>query len=80
MATVSEVLVDLSGTIGEKVRREFPDSDLVRRISGSIKDLRDVHGVPEEAMWRTSCREAGGTESSDQGSKVLMQQGTALIP
>ena len=45
-----EVLADLSGAIGDKVRRELPDSDLVRRIWNSIRDLRDVHGVPEEAM------------------------------
>ena len=30
VATVPEVLADLSGTIGEKVRRGLPDSDLVR--------------------------------------------------
>ena len=57
---VPEVLADLSGAIRNKVRRELPDSDLVRRIWNSIRDLRDVHGVPEEAManvvpesWRT---------------------------
>ena len=32
VATVSEVLADLSGAIGDKVRRELPDYDLVRCI------------------------------------------------
>ena len=50
MATVPEVLADLSGAIREKVRRELPDSDLVRRIWKSVRDLRDVHGVSEKAM------------------------------
>ena len=45
-----EVLADLSGAIGKKVRRGLPDSDLVRRIWKSVRDLRDVHGVSEEAM------------------------------
>ena len=45
VATVPEVLADLSGAIGNKVRRELPDSDLVRRIWNSVRDLRDVHGV-----------------------------------
>ena len=61
VATVPEVLADLSGAIGNKVRRELPDSDLVRRIWNSIRDLRDVHGVSEAAManivpesWRDS--------------------------
>ena len=37
-------------SIGDKVRRELPDSDLVRRIWNSVRGLRDVHGVSEEAM------------------------------
>ena len=45
-----EVLADLSGPLGEKVRRELPNSDLVRRIWSSVRDLRDIHGVSEEAM------------------------------
>ena len=29
---------------------ELPNSDLVRRICSSVRDLRDIHGVSEEAM------------------------------
>ena len=50
VATVPEVLADLSGAIGEIVWRGLPDSDLVRRIRKSVRDLRDVHGMSEEAM------------------------------
>ena len=50
VATVPEGLADLTGILGEKVRRGFPDSDLVRRIWSSVRDLRDVHGISEEAM------------------------------
>ena len=50
MATVPEVLADLSGPLGENIRRELPNSDLVRRIWSSVRDLRDIHGVSEEAM------------------------------
>ena len=50
VATVTEVLAKLSGIMGKKVRRGFPDSDLVRRIWSSVRDLRDVHGISEEAM------------------------------
>ena len=60
MADVPEVLADLSGTIGNKVWRELPDSDLVRRTWNSIRDLCDVHGVSEEAMANIvpeSCRD-----------------------
>ena len=61
VATVPEVLADLSGAIGNNVRRELPDSYLVRRIWNSVRDLRYVHGVSEEATatiapesWRDS--------------------------
>ena len=73
VATVPEVLADLSGTTGEKVRRGLPDSDLVRRIWKSIRDLRDVHGVSEEAMetivpesWRDRAFRAGEQSASGQ--------------
>ena len=76
VATVPEVLADLSGTTGEKVRRGLPDSDLVRRIWKSIRDLRDVHGVSEEAMativpesWRDRAFRAG--EQSASGQSII---------
>ena len=50
VVTVPEVLVDLSGAVGNKVRRKLPDSDLVWCIWNSVRDLRDVHGVSEQAM------------------------------
>ena len=73
VATVPEVLADLSGAIGDKVRRELPDSGLVRRIWNSVRDLRDVHGVSEEAManvvpksWRERTFRAGEQGASGQ--------------
>ena len=73
MATVQEVLADLPGAIGDKVRRELPDSDLAWRIWNSVRDLRDVHGVPEEAMtnivpesWRDRAFIAGEQGASGQ--------------
>ena len=70
---VPEVLADLSGAIGEKVRREPSDSYLVRRIWESVRDLRDVHGVSEEAManivpesWRDRAFRAGEQGASGQ--------------
>ena len=73
VATVPEVLAELSGAIGNKVRRELPDSDLVRRIWNSVRDLRDVHGVLEEAManmvpksWRGRAFRAGEQGASEQ--------------
>ena len=73
VATVPEVLADLSGAIGNKVRRRLPDSELVRRIWNSVRDPRDVHGVSEEAManivpksWRDRTVRAGEQGASGQ--------------
>ena len=73
VVTVPEVLADLSGAIGDKVRRELLDSDLVQRIWNSVRDLRDVHGVSEEAMtnvvpesWRDRAFRAGEQGASGQ--------------
>ena len=74
VATVPEVLADLSGARGNTERRELPDSDLMRRIWNSVRDLRDVHGVSEKAManivpesWRNRAfraREQGASGQS----------------
>ena len=73
VAAVPEVLADLSGAIGNKVRRKLPDSDLVRRIWNSVRDLRNVQGVSEEAManilpesWRHRAFRAGEQDASGQ--------------
>ena len=73
VAMVPEVLADLSGAIGNKVRRELPDSDLVRRIWNSVRDLRDVRGVSEEVManivpesWRNRAFRSGEQGASGQ--------------
>ena len=73
VATVPEVLADLSSHTGDKVRRELPDSGLVRRIWNSVRDLRDVHGVSEEARanivpesWRDRAFRSGEQGASGQ--------------
>ena len=50
VAAVPEVLADLSGILGENVRMGLSDSDLVRSIWRSVRDLHDVHGVSEDVM------------------------------
>ena len=50
VAMVPEPLADLSDATGGNVSRDLLDSDFVRRIWSSVRDLRDVHGVAEEAM------------------------------
>ena len=73
VATVPEVLADLSGIIQEEVRRGLPDSDLARRMWRSVRDLRDMPGVSEEATanivpesWRDRAFRPG-----DQGTSIV---------
>ena len=68
VVTVPEVLADLSGAIGNKVRRELPDSDLVRRFY-----LEQRQRPAEEAManiapesWRDRAFRAGEQGPSRQ--------------
>ena len=83
VATVTEVLGDLSGAKGNKLRRELPDSDLVRRIWNSIRDLRNVHGVSERVManivpesWRDRAFRAGEQGASGQSIADVCRQHT----
>ena len=50
VATVLEVLADLSGITGEKVQRGLPDSDLVHRSWGKVSEEAMTNIVPES--WR----------------------------
>ena len=74
-----EVLADLSGPLGEKVRRELPNSDLVRRIWSSVRDRRGIHRVSEEAMaevvpesWRNRAFRANEERASWQSDVELL--------
>ena len=71
VAAVPGALADLSGPLGERPEGELPNSDLVRRIWSSVRDLRDVHGVSEEGManvvpgsWRNRASRANEEEAS----------------
>ena len=77
-ATVPEVLADLCGPLGENVRRELLNSDLVRRIWSSVRDLRDINGESEEAManmvpesWRNRAFRANMEGGSGYDVEVL---------
>ena len=88
VATVPEVLADIWGSIGEKVRRGLPDSDLVRRVWRSVRDLRDVHGVSEDGIanivpkkWRDRAFQPGEQDTSGQSiAEVLPKRQAPAKP
>ena len=50
VATLPAVLADLSGSLGENVRRNLPGSELVTSIWEGVRGLRDEGEVTEEEM------------------------------
>ena len=52
VATLPVVLADLSGSLGKKVLRNLPDSELVTSIWEGVRGLRDDEEVTEEEMGR----------------------------
>ena len=48
VATLPAVLADLSGSLGEKVRKNRPGSELVASMWEGVRSLRDEGGVTEE--------------------------------
>ena len=56
VATLPAVLADLSGILGEKVRRNPPDSELVTSTWERVRGLRDYGGFAEEEMGEAVSR------------------------
>ena len=50
VATLPAVLAELSGSLGEKARRNLPGSELVTSIWEGVRGFRDEGGVTEEDM------------------------------
>ena len=62
VATVPEILADLSGPLREKVRRELPYSDLVRAAYEVASGTFATSMGYRRRQWRTWSRKAVGTE------------------
>ena len=50
VATLPAVLADLSGSLGGKVRRNLPGSELVTSIRDGVRSLQDDGGVTQEGI------------------------------
>ena len=45
-----EVLADLTGPLGDRVRRGLPESRIIAQLGGSLREIRDQSGVTKEEM------------------------------
>ena len=43
-----EVLADLTGPLGDRVRRGLPDSRIIAQLGGSLREIGDTWGVTKE--------------------------------
>ena len=76
------VLADLSGATGDKVRRELPDPDLVRRIWNSVGDLNYAHGVSKGGHGEHRARELARNGLSIRRARFFraISYGTEVLP
>ena len=42
MGTLPEVIVDLTGPLGDRVRRGLHESNLIAQLGGSLREIRDT--------------------------------------
>ena len=45
-----EVLADLTGPLGDRVRRVLPEMSIIYQLGGSLREIRDAWGVTNEAI------------------------------
>ena len=45
-----EVLADLTGPLGDRVRTGLPETSIIAQLGGSLREIRDTLGVSKEAM------------------------------
>ena len=50
VGTLPEILADLTGPLGDRVRRRLPESSIITQLRGSLREIRDTWGVSKEAM------------------------------
>ena len=50
VGTLPEILADLTGPLGDRVRRRLPESSIITQLGGSLREIRDTWGVSKEAM------------------------------
>ena len=50
VGTLPEVLADLTGPLGHRVRTGLPEMSIIAQLGGSLRESRDTWGVSKEAM------------------------------
>ena len=45
-----EVIADLTGSLGDRVRRVLPEPNIIAQPGGSLQEIRDTWGVTKEVM------------------------------
>ena len=71
--TLPEVLADLTGPLGDRVRTGLPETSIIAQLGGSLREIRDTWRVSKEAMAGIipeSWLEWGRGEEGDQAART----------
>lgn len=60
-----ETLTDLTGPLGDAVRRRFPEPGMVTQLGGRVQEIRDACGVTNEAVVPTEGDPAPRAQGAD---------------
>ena len=50
VGTLPEVVADLTGPLGDRVKRALPESNIIAQLGGILREIRGTWGVTKEAM------------------------------
>ena len=59
MGILPEVLADLTGPLGDRVRRGLPESSIIAQLGGSLREIRDTWGEWRRGRWRAASPNLG---------------------
>ena len=48
--TLPEAIPDITGPLGDRVRRGVPESNIIAQLGGSLREIRETWGETKEAM------------------------------
>ena len=62
-----EVLGDLTGPLGDRVKRDLPESSIIAELGGNLREIWDTWGMTKEAMEGIAPRILVGMEHGCSG-------------
>lgn len=52
VGTLTEILADVTGPLGDKLKRRLPESSIIARLGDRLREIRDTEAATKEAVAR----------------------------